>query len=162
MGVISDDCDSLQNHAIDRGEVEEVNKATVPSRADCRAIAIVDGNSAKSSVKRQLTTATPASAIERLKEKANYNEAYKKSNNEKHDLGVKRLKLNEDELSLKRLEVKARQDEVRAQNLERYYADLRLDLKDARDNYDNKEVALMKEEMRKVQLERRELSMTTN
>ena len=81
MGVLSDDCDSLLNHAIDRGEVEEVNKATVPSRAKCRAIAIVDGKSATSSVKSQLTTATPSSATERLKQKANYNEAYKKLKN---------------------------------------------------------------------------------
>ena len=167
MGVLSDDCDILLNHAIDRGEVEEKNKVAVPSRADVRASAIDDESlSPKRPQKGQSPTANPASAISRLKERADYNEAYKKANEEKHELGVKRLKLNEDEISLKRLEVqarqdevKARQDEVRAMNLEKYYADLRLDLKDAREQLDDEQVKSIKIEMRKVQKERREISM---
>ena len=47
-------------------------------------------------------------------------------------------------------------------NLERFYADLRLDLKDARDNEDDEEVKSIKEEMCKVQKDQRELSMTMN
>ena len=165
MGVLSDDCDILLNHAIDRGEVEEKNKVAVPSRAEVRAIAIDDESL---SPKRPQKGQSP-SAISRLKERADYNQAYKKANEEKHELGVKRLKLNEDEISLKRLEVqarqdevKARQDEVRAINLEKYYADLRLDLKDAREQLDDEQVKSIKIEMRKVQKERRELSMNTN
>ena len=170
MGVLSDDCDKLLNHAIDRGEVEESNKATVPSRAECRASALIDVPHVAS---LSSAISSPPTSIERLREKAAYNEAYKQASQQKNELGVKRLKLAEEELDIKRIEVKARQDEVKArqdevkarqdevkiQGLERYYADLRQDLNDAKDSNDAEEIKIIKEEMRMVQKERRELSL---
>ena len=172
-GVLSDDCDPLLNHAIDRGEVEDPRRAEVPSRSECRVSALADVSS-PSVITARNTTAT---SLQRLKERASYNEAYKEANKQKNELGIKRLKLSEDELEIKRLEVKARQDEVRArqeevkarqdkvraQGLEQYYADLRQDLKDAQDNgNDEEEIHNIREEMIKVRKERRELSMRNN
>lgn len=171
IGVLSDDCDPLLNHAIDRGEVEESRRAEVPSRAECRASAITDVSSPLT------TTASTASSIQRLKDRASYNESYKEANERKNELGIKRVKLFEEEIAIKRVEVQARQDEVkarqdevrakqdevRAQCLERYYADLRQDLKDAQDNgNEDGEIHNIKEEMIKVRKERRDLSMRNN
>ena len=109
-----------------------------------------------------LSTST---SIERLREKAAYNEAYKEANQRRIDLGEKRLRISEEELLLKMAEVTARQDEVKArqdevearksdvryQNLQRYYSDLRHDLVDARKYKDYDEMTRIKLEMQNVQ-----------
>ena len=166
IGVLSEDCDTLLNHAIDRGEVEESNLVAVPSRAECRASALMDLRPAPSPAASSLTNIP--SSIERLRARASYNEAYKEANQQKADLGEKRLKMQEDELDIKRDEVKARQDEVKARQdevkarqdevklvgLAALYEDLRRDLRDARDSGNADEVRSIKVEMQAVKEQR--------
>ena len=90
-----------------------------------------------------------------MKAKASYNEAYKEVNQQKNELGVKRLRMYEEELEIKRFAVKARQDEVKLRGLEVLYNDLRQDLKDAMEMDASKDINMIREEMQKVQKQRR-------
>ena len=100
----------------------------VPTREECRASALLD-QPTKSLASGASSPANVSLSIERLRAKASYNEAYREANQHKAELGVKRLKMYEDELEIKRIEAQARQDEVKAGVLEELYNDLRLDLK---------------------------------
>lgn len=51
------------------------------------------------------TSIVPLS-IEQLTARASYNKAYKEANQQKIELGAKRLKMHKDELNIKRKEVK--------------------------------------------------------
>ena len=89
------------------------------------------------------------SSIERLRAKASYNEAYKEANHQKIELGTKRLKMLESEL-----------DKVKLVGLVALYDDLRQDLRDARESGDADDVRSIKEQMRTVQKQRRDLMAT--
>ena len=92
-----------------------------------------------------------ASSIDRLKTKASYNGTYKGANQQKNELGVKRLRMYEEELEIKHFEVKARKDEVKLRGLEVLYNDLRQDLKDAREMNPAEDTKMTREETQKVQ-----------
>ena len=79
MGVLSDECDPLLNHVIDRGEVDESSKVTVPTRSECRTSALADAPSPSVST----VISSPTSSIQRLRDRVSYNEAYKKANQQK-------------------------------------------------------------------------------
>ena len=98
--------------------------------------------------------------IEKLRARTSYNEAYKEVNQQKIDLGAKRLKILEDELDIKRNEVKARQDKVKLAGLAAYYLDLRQDLRVANKRGDADDVRSIKENMQAVQKRRRDLMAT--
>lgn len=161
IGVLSDECDTMLNHAVDRGEVDESNLVTVPSRAQCRESAVLDLPSAASVASGVSTPSSLPLSIERLKARAAYNEAYKEVNNKKNELGTKRLKVLEDELDIKRKEVQARQDEVKLAGLAALYKDLRQDLSDAKESGDADDIRNIKMEMMLVQKQRRELMVTS-
>mmetsp|Transcript_13729 Transcript_13729/g.19631 ORF Transcript_13729/g.19631 Transcript_13729/m.19631 type:complete len:441 (-) Transcript_13729:68-1390(-) len=171
IGVLSEDCDTLLNHTIDQGEVEESNLIGVLSRAECRVSALTDlppGSAVSSPV-------STMSSVERLRARASYNEVYKEANILKNDLGVKRLKILEDEMNIKCDEVKVRQDEVKAgqdkvkarqdevklAGLAALYNNLRQDLKDARQNGDQDDVRSIKEQLQAVQRQRRDVMATS-
>ena len=172
IGVLSDDCDPVLNHAIDRGEVKESNLVAVPSRAQCRASALMDCPSLSSGQGSAVfSPSNTASTIEQLKARASYNKAYREANQQKNELSAKRLKILQDEIDIKREEVKARQDKVKARQdevkarqddvklvgLAALYNDLRQDLRDARENGDADDVRSIKEQMKAVQKQRQDL-----
>ena len=80
MGVLSEDCDTLLNHAIDRGDVEESNLVAVPSRAQCQASALTDLSPAASLASTVSSPSNVSSSIEGLRARASYNKAYKEAN----------------------------------------------------------------------------------
>ena len=174
LGVLSEDCDTLLNHVIDQGDVDKSNIVAVPNRMECRSSALKDMTSGTASLASATSSiSNPVSSIDRLKAKASYNEAYKEANKQKNELGAKRLKIYEEEVDMKRIEVKARQDEVKARQdevkarqdevkirgLEVLYNDLRQDLKDAREMGDSDEIKMIREEMKKVQKQRRSMTL---
>ena len=120
----------------------------------------MDQSSAASLASAVSSPSNVPSSIERLRAKASYNEAYKEANHQKIELGTKRLKMLESELDIKRDEVKARQDEVKLVGLAALYDDLRQDLRDARESGDADDVRSIKEQMRTVQKQRRDLMAT--
>ena len=59
------------------------------------------------------SSANTTLSIDRLNAKASYNEAYKKANQQKNELSVKRLRMYEEDLDIECVKVKARQDEIK-------------------------------------------------
>ena len=96
--VLSKDCDTLLNHAIDRGEVMESNLVAVPTQEECRASALLDQPPTNSLLSGASSPANVSSSIERLRAKASYNKAYREANQHKNELGEKRLKMYQEEL----------------------------------------------------------------
>ena len=122
MGVLSDGCVAPLDHVCN-SITDNILEATVPTRSECRLDAISD---ATSSVSRTTPIKDP---IQRLKECATFNDAYKDTIEKKNDTAMQKLALDKELLSIKHKEVEAPAKEVQDTHLQTMYADLREYLK---------------------------------
>ena len=109
MGVLSEHCELCLDHVLDKDGSNGRNKVSVPSRAEIKADAILDHMSIISGdTQTKSADGSLKMAMLRVKDRAGYNEVYKAANKAKIDLGAKRLKLEEEVLTLKQQEVDIR------------------------------------------------------
>ena len=155
MGVLSENCVATLNYVSDE-ETNSTGKASIPSRANIRE----DGFTDQASIVSELTPTK--SILARLKERAGYNEEYKLAHAARHELGIKRLKMEEESLDLKKVEINARKMEVDSAHLNLLYHDLREDSKESKEDNDMDKVKRIKEDMQKVQQQRLHLARFDN
>ena len=150
MGVLSDGCVAPLDYVFN-SLTDNILEATVPTRSECRQDGISDAADSVS-----LTTPVK-DPIQRLKERATFNDAYKNAMEKTNDTAMQKLALDKELLGIKHKEVEARAKEVQDTHLHTMYADLREDLKLAVELDNKDDIKTIKAEMQELQ--RRRLSL---
>ena len=155
IGVLSNDSEQVLDHVGDETGENCIRKAEVPTRAQCREDSFSELSEQSLLPKNKRGLDDPIKfSVTRLKERADYNQVYKKVNEAKVELSEKRLKMDEKSLNLREMEVNSRKKEVESAHLNLLYNDLRKDLKDAKEDNNVNEIARIKDEMHLVRTRR--------